>query len=130
MKRITVTLSLLKILFLFTGCFHTDKPNSIKTSDSTSQLKIIYLGTAGWEITDDTTVILIDPYLSRLRRSDSDDTDSATTQDARKVFGPNDFVESDTTVINEHIKRADYILVHHSHRDHVMDVPYIALKTG
>jgi hypothetical protein len=30
------------------------------------QLK--YLGTAGWEIRDGTTVVLIDPYLSRLKQ--------------------------------------------------------------
>ena len=132
MKRITITISILGILLTLTGCFNTDKPNSLKTNDSTFQLKIIYLGTAGWEITDDKTVILIDPYLSRLRRRNSDGADSATQDsgDTRKAFGPDDFVQPDTAVINQHIKKADYILVHHSHRDHIMDVPYIALKTG
>jgi L-ascorbate metabolism protein UlaG (beta-lactamase superfamily) len=133
MKPIIVIISLLGILLTFACRFKTDKPSSLKTNDSTSQLKIIYLGTAGWEITDDKTVILIDPYISRLRRKNSDSTDAITNQDTidnRKAYGPNDFVKSDSTVINQHIKRADYILVHHSHRDHVMDVPYIALKTG
>ena len=133
MKRITVTILLLGILLLLGSGFNADKSDSLKINNSTSQLKIIYLGTAGWEITDGKTVILVDPYLSRLRRSYSDSTDSVTTQDTedtRKAFGPNDFVESDTVIINQHIKRADYILVHHSHRDHIMDVPYIALKTG
>jgi len=31
-----------------------------------NQVVLKYLGTAGWEITDGTTVILIDPYLSRI----------------------------------------------------------------
>jgi len=52
------------------------------------------------------------------------------SKDSRRIFGDADYAESDTAVINEHIKKADYILVHHSHRDHIMDVPYIALKTG
>jgi len=106
---------------------------SYRPDTDSSQIKIIYLGTAGWEITNGTTVILIDPYLSRLRRKDSDSSDPADPSaagDNRKAYGPNDFVEPDTAVINNHIKKADYILVHHSHRDHVMDVPYIALKTG
>jgi hypothetical protein len=30
------------------------------------QVVLKYLGTAGWEITDGTTTILIDPYLSRI----------------------------------------------------------------
>ena len=37
---------------------------------------------------------------------------------------------SNGPVIDAHIQRADFILVHHSHFDHVMDVPYIAKKTG
>jgi L-ascorbate metabolism protein UlaG (beta-lactamase superfamily) len=124
-------ISPLLVTVLFTSSFNLNRSNP--SNPHSSELKIIYLGTAGWEITDDKTVILVDPYLSRLRRSNSDSTDSVTTEDAedtRKPFGPNDFVESDTTVINQHIKKADYILVHHSHRDHIMDVPYIALKTG
>ena len=50
--------------------------------------------------------------------------------DTRPVVGQNDQIVSDTAVIDVHIKRADYILVHHSHFDHIMDVPYIARKTG
>jgi L-ascorbate metabolism protein UlaG (beta-lactamase superfamily) len=103
------------------------------TVDS-SRLKIIYLGTAGWEITDGKTVILVDPYLSRLRRNYSSNPDSISSSpvpgDTRKAYGDNDFIEFDTATIDKHIKAADYVLVHHAHRDHVMDVPYIALKTG
>lgn len=131
MKQIILKVPLLLLIILTTSSFNLNKSNF--SNLNSSQLKIIYLGTAGWKITDDKTVILIDPYLSRLRRSYSDSTDSVTTQDTedtRKAFGPNDFVESDTAVINQHIKKANYILVHHSHRDHIMDVPYIALKTG
>jgi L-ascorbate metabolism protein UlaG (beta-lactamase superfamily) len=33
-------------------------------------------------------------------------------------------------VTDSHVKRADFILVTHTHYDHVLDVPYIATKTG
>jgi L-ascorbate metabolism protein UlaG (beta-lactamase superfamily) len=36
----------------------------------------------------------------------------------------------DTATIDKHITRANIILVTHSHVDHIMDVPYIARKTG
>ena len=41
-----------------------------------------------------------------------------------------DYFKSDTITINKIIDKADYILVHHSHFDHLADVPYIAKKTG
>ena len=31
------------------------------------EVRLSYLGTAGWEITDGKTIILVDPYLSRLK---------------------------------------------------------------
>jgi len=130
MKRTILTGIIMIGISLFFGGVSLNKSTS-SGSDS-SYVKLIYLGTAGWEITDGKTVILIDPYLSRLRRNYSDSTDSmgsSITEDTRPAFGPNDFVVSDTATINKHIKTADYILVHHSHRDHLMDVPYIALKT-
>jgi hypothetical protein len=37
-------------------------------ADKNHQVVLKYLGTAGWEITDGTTSILIDPYLSRITR--------------------------------------------------------------
>jgi L-ascorbate metabolism protein UlaG (beta-lactamase superfamily) len=97
------------------------------------QVRLVYLGAAGWEITDGKTVLLVDPYLSRIRINISQSLGSAAAEmpgDPRPVIGPNDLIVSDTAVIDAHIKRADYILVHHSHFDHVMDVPYIAHKTG
>ena len=104
---------------------------SIFSPADSIRVKIIYLGTAGWEITDEKTTILIDPYLSRLRRDYQGNGDSTLIQtDKRHAFSDGDVVELDTATIDKHIKAADYILVHHAHRDHVMDVPYIALKTG
>jgi len=120
------------IVCLLSGCNQQgETKTTINAAPDSTQIRLTYLGTAGWEITDGKTVILIDPYLSRIRRNYSETTiDSTFPEDNRTPIGPNDFVISDTAAINHHIKNADYILVHHSHRDHIMDVPYIALKTG
>ena len=90
-------------------------------------LQFTYFGAAGWEIRDDKVTVLIDPYLSRLKLGNSP-TNSG--KDQRKSFFPSDIYVSDTVTIDSKIKKADYILVHHSHVDHLGDVPYIAHKTG
>ena len=104
-----------------------------QSANDTSKVTIKYLVTAGWEITHNNTVLLIDPYITRLRRNYSSNPDSISPTfpgDNRKAFNANDILEPDTLAIDKYIKKADYIFVHHSHRDHVMDVPYIAQKTG
>jgi L-ascorbate metabolism protein UlaG (beta-lactamase superfamily) len=49
--------------------------------------------------------------------------------DTRRAYGWNDIASPDVAAIDGHIKRADFVLVTHTHYDHVLDVPYIALKT-
>jgi L-ascorbate metabolism protein UlaG (beta-lactamase superfamily) len=100
--------------------------SSLSTASAGVQLK--YLGTAGWELSDGTTVVLIDPYLSRLRRVSP--TDDLLPGDSRKLFAGDDVIESDTATIDAHITRADFVILTHTHSDHAMDLPYIALKTG
>lgn len=90
-------------------------------------LRFTYFGGAGWEISDDKVHILIDPYISRVKLGNSP---ANSKQDDRKSFFGSDYYVSDTTMIDKLIKKADYILVHHSHVDHLGDVPYIARKTG
>jgi len=92
------------------------------------QVQLSYLGTAGWEITDGKTVILVDPYLSRLKMATPGSRLAA--DDPRPSVGFNDIARSDEAVIDAHVKRADFILLTHTHVDHVLDVPYIARKTG
>jgi len=131
MNRIIFAIHSFLFLVPFADTFNFQK-ESLAMFD-TSKTKVTYLGTAGWEISDDRTVILVDPYLSRIRRGDSATSSSANdenSRDSRRIFLDADFAESDTAVINAHIRKADYILVHHSHRDHLMDVPHIALRTG
>ena len=90
------------------------------------QLK--YLGTAGWEISDGQTVVLIDPYLSRVRMTAPND--EMLPGDSRPLFTRDTVVQSDTATIDAHITRADFILITHTHADHAFDLPYIATKTG
>ena len=97
-------------------------------SSVSSGVQLKYLGTAGWELSDGTTVVLIDPYLSRLKRVTPND--DVLPSDSRKLFTPDDVVESDTATIDAHITHADFIVITHTHFDHAFDLPYIANKTG
>lgn len=77
----------------------------------TRPLKLTYLGVAGWVIEGDKRVVIVDPYLSR-----------------PDLKGP---VTSDRAAVAAHTpKRADLILVGHSHVDHLLDAPAVALRTG
>ena len=91
-------------------------------------VRLAYLGTAGWEIGDGRTTLLVDPYLSRLQMTSPND--DVLPGDTRRRFTRADAAESDTATIDAHIQRADFILITHTHVDHALDVPYIARKTG
>ncbi len=95
-------------------------------------LELTHLGAAGWQITDGKRVILLDPYLSRLRVTGQFGTYTTPTLpgDGRKIFGPDDDLIADTAVIDAHVTRADFILHSHSHFNHTLDMPSIARKTG
>ncbi len=78
-----------------------------------------WLGCDSWEISFGNKTILFDPWLSRF--------DSGFF--AGK-FNPKTPVTVDEAVIDQHVKRADQILIGHGHWDHMADVPAIAKKTG
>src|SRR5210317_1964814 len=92
-----------------------------------SQVELKYLGTAGWKISDDNVTVLIDPYISRVKLGNGP---SVNKLDKRKTVLRSDFFVSDSILIDSLIDKVDFILVHHSHFDHLSDVPYIAKKTG
>lgn len=96
-------------------------------------LEFTHFGAAGWKITDGETVILLDPYLSRVRfqgrkYGPHDATDIA--DDPRPVVKMDEVAGHDTETIDKHVPKADFIMLSHSHFNHAMDVPYIAKKTG
>lgn len=74
-------------------------------------LALTYLGVAGWQIESAGKTILVDPYFSR-----------------PDLDGP---VASDPKAVAAHApKRADLIVIGHSHADHLLDAPAVALATG
>lgn len=91
---------------------------------SAAELRLRYLGAAGWEMRSGDTVVLVDPYISRVPYG------SVQGKPGQKVYGMSDELQPDTALIDRIIERADYILVQHAHPDHIFDVPYIARKTG
>jgi L-ascorbate metabolism protein UlaG (beta-lactamase superfamily) len=93
-----------------------------------NQVVLKYLGAAGWEISDGTTTILIDPYVSRIN-GPPPPGGHGVPGDTRKAYGWDDIATPDIAAIDARIHRAEYVLVTHTHYDHVMDVPHIALKT-
>ena len=92
------------------------------------RIQLSYLGNAGWEVTDGKTVVLVDPYLTRFKTDVPND--QMRPDDPRASVTRDEIVAPDRAVIDAHVKRADFILVTHTHGDHVFDVPYIAQKTG
>jgi L-ascorbate metabolism protein UlaG (beta-lactamase superfamily) len=95
----------------------------VQAQESTLELK--YLGTAGWEITDGSVVVLVDPWPSRHKYGGG-----GHPEDDRPDYARDDLAVSDTALIDTLITRADFILIHHTHFDHMGDIPYIAKKTG
>jgi L-ascorbate metabolism protein UlaG (beta-lactamase superfamily) len=92
------------------------------------EVHLTYLGTAGWEITDGKTIILVDPYFTRAKYNSPND--AVAPDDPRPLVTVNSIVEPDGAVIDAHVRKADYILITHGHPDHALDMPYIARKTG
>jgi L-ascorbate metabolism protein UlaG (beta-lactamase superfamily) len=101
------------------------------SSEKSEQVVLRWLGTAGWEISDGTTVILIDPYVSRIFGPEPPGRTpyARAAGDTRPLYGWDDIATPDTAAIDAHVPRAGFILVTHTHYDHVLDVPAIALKS-
>ncbi len=78
------------------------------------EVRVRWLGTAGFAITCGDHTVLIDPYVTRASL-------------ARCVVAP---LVSDAHAIRRYVPRADAIVVGHTHFDHVLDVPLIAQLTG
>ena len=86
------------ILFLLTG-FHFN----VFSQDVKDPLEFRYFGAAGFEITDGETIILLDPYISRIKLGQSSiklpsnlKSSEINSDDQRKSFKRTDIYESDT----------------------------------
>lgn len=73
---------------------------SVKTSDPKTPVTLKFFGTTGWEISDGSVVILVDPYLSRLRTARPGPLDPA---DHRPILGLDDVLKPDEQVIDAHV---------------------------
>lgn len=71
--------------------------------------------------------MLVDPYLTRAKYGSNRSWDPG---DTRPTYSRADTMVSDRPLIDRHVPRADFILIQHSHPDHIMDVPYLAHRTG
>jgi L-ascorbate metabolism protein UlaG (beta-lactamase superfamily) len=137
MMRLTpaVLPSLLALAAMISGCSLSESPatEAALGSPGADSLTFRYFGAAGWEIaapsevSGDTVVVLVDPYLTRAKYGSPESWDPS---DTRPNYTRADTLFSDTDVIDAQIDQADFILVQHAHPDHVMDVPYIAHLTG
>jgi L-ascorbate metabolism protein UlaG (beta-lactamase superfamily) len=85
----------------------------------TAGVNFKWFGTDGWEISFGNKTVLFDPWFSRF------DSGFLTGK-----FNPNATLPLDEALINQHVKKADQILIGHGHWDHMADVPYIAKQTN
>ncbi len=123
-------LAILCLCFTVIVAGATARPNPAGTKAS-GRVALEYMGAAGWRISDGTTIILIDPYLSRILGPPPPLAPpyTRTPGDTRPVYGWNDVAAPDVAAIDEHVPHADFVFVTHTHYDHVLDVPHIALST-
>ncbi len=103
----------------FRSAKQPDEPDVPISKQPPIGLRIKWLGTAGFEISDDETTILIDPFLTRSRTAD--------TLLLRKL-------DIDTRAVDEYalstvdLSKVRAILNAHTHHDHVQDIPYVLSK--
>jgi L-ascorbate metabolism protein UlaG (beta-lactamase superfamily) len=122
--------ALLLVLCLGVGATWAAEKDASAAAVSQEKVTLTWLGTAGWEVRDPDTVILVDPYLSRIRGPAPPGASPLPTDDARLAYNWDDRPDSDRVAIDARIHRTDFVLVTHAHYDHILDVPYIARKTG
>lgn len=96
------------LVFLL-ACSSTQTPHV--HAPARAPITLTYLGVAGWSIESAGKTILVDPYFSR------PNLDGA--------------IASDPDAVAKHApKRADAIVIGHSHVDHLLDAPAVAKATG
>jgi L-ascorbate metabolism protein UlaG (beta-lactamase superfamily) len=96
---------------LLAACTHPPSTKLPTRATPKGPLALTYLGVAGWQLDSAGTTILVDPYFSR------PNLDGPVVPDAQAIsrYAP---------------ERASLIVIGHSHVDHLLDAPAIALASG
>ena len=102
----------LSFIFFFAICTSWVIQPLWASEATTRPLTMKWLGTAGWEIRVGSTVILIDPFLTR-----------------RPASAAEEWKTNEEEVL-KNIDKADFIFAGHSHADHIADIPFIAKRFG
>ena len=105
MKKLTFVL-------LLVACVSWANQSPWASEAGTRPLVMKWLGNAGWEIRTGSTVILIDPFLTRKQASASEEW------------------KTNEEEVLRNIEKADFIFAGHSHADHIADIPFIAKRFG
>ncbi len=90
------------------------RPDALGRLGGPDDVRVQWLGTAGFAIEHRGHVLLIDPYVTRASL-------------ARCVLSR---LRPDLAAIARYVPRADAIVVGHTHFDHALDAPEIARRTG
>jgi L-ascorbate metabolism protein UlaG (beta-lactamase superfamily) len=93
-------------------------PAAAATAAPRLPITLTYLGVAGWSISDGAHTVLVDPYFSR------------PSLVAGAAFRTDPAAVDAAFAAKRLPARADVILIGHSHVDHVLDAPAVALRTG
>lgn len=89
------------------------RPHALRSSQQ-PEVRLRWLGTAGFELACEGRRLLIDPYLSR-------------PTIPRCLLGP---LRPNLASIRRHVPAAEVVVVGHTHFDHALDVPAVAHQTG
>jgi len=96
-----------------------DEPAAAVTAAERQPVELTWWGNHAWQIRSGNSVVLTDPWLTRF----------VTGTYAPEGADETTRIVSKPSVIDKYVTKADAILVHHGHYDHLPDVPYIARKT-
>ncbi len=114
MRNLVLVSAALSCLLSISACAGrpvTDQAVTRTRDQPRAPLTMTYLGVAGWQIESAGKTILVDPYFSR------PNLDGVIASDPQAVAA-------------RAPKRADLIVIGHSHVDHLLDAPAVALATG
>jgi L-ascorbate metabolism protein UlaG (beta-lactamase superfamily) len=100
------------LVLLLCACRPATTTEPVTSSVARAPISLTYLGVAGWQLDAGAVTILVDPYFTRPA-----DLDGPLAPDPAAIAA-------------RAPKRADLIVVGHSHVDHLLDAPAVAQATG